>query len=251
MARLNKKAELFSHLTEVGIIREATGTHDESQPIVSAIAKGATSAQISPSATTVDGDLLIIGEGELMEVATQSGAPASSVRTFKNGVARAHAAGEPIYEAARTILGDLTDEGVQLTLAEGDFNAILAATQREPVGYLTGHIAQMAEFGILNLNPENLASALGMPESLIAGSGSSAAPTKLDLIPEDFASDTEDKAFYFKGVRKDGMIIEVQLWGVEVDPTALSQALQFSRGQQMPTPFRVRPTAGVRWLSYT
>ena len=245
MARLNKKAELFSHLTEVGIMRpKLTAT-----TLGSAVAAGAT--VMNPAfidGAIVADDYGILGSGESMEVfQLLTATPAFEA---KSGFYRAHAIGEYLSAVSRTVLGDLSDEGVSLVLAEGDFNAILSATQREPVGYLAGHIAQMAEFSVLNLNPENLATALGMAEGAIVGTGSAADPTVLDLVPDAFAAE-DDLAFYFKGVRKDGLNIEVQLWGVEVDPTALSQALQFARGQQMPTPFRLRPTAGVRWLSYT
>lgn len=251
MPRLNKKAELFSHLTEVGLIR-ARAAGGGSGTLGANAAKGALVMQTVATPTNFDDqDLVIVGTAESMEIAQQVGVAGANTINIKNGLARAHAAGSTVVEGERTILGDMPDDGLSLVLADGEFNAIMAATQREPVGYLVGHIAQMAEFGILNLNPENLCAALGMAESAISGAGTPASPTKLDLHPDDFASATGDLAFYFRGIRKDGLNIEVQLWGVEVDPTALSQALQFARGQQMPTPFRVRPTAGVRWLSHT
>ena len=248
MPRLNKKAELFSHLTEVGVMREASGVHGDTTLSIAAAA-AATVLEVPATGDFTAGDYVMIDAAESMEIA-QVDIQSPTQLKARNGIYRAHPVGTPVVEVVRTILGDLTDEGVQLALAEGDFNAILSATQREPVGYIAGHIAQMAEFGILNLSPENLCAALGIPESAISGSGSAAEPTKLDLMPDAFASEA-DAAWYFRGVRKDGMNIEVQLWGVEVDPTALSAALQFARGNPVTTPFRLRPTAGVRWLQYT
>lgn len=247
MPRLLKKAELFSHVTEVGYIREKTGTHGATT-LTAAAVKGATTLPIASSVNFDDGDIILIDSGESMEVAQQSGAAAIPLG-IRSSLARAHVSGIAVVEAARTKLGDMTDDGVDLSLAEGDFNAIMAATLRAPAGYLVGHIAQMLEFSIEHLNPENLAAALGIPESRISGAGSAASPTKLDLLADEFASDT-DAAWYFQGVRKDGTIVEIQAWGVEVDPTAAGQAMKFARGQAAPVRFRLRPTAGIRWLSW-
>ena len=246
--RLYKKAELFSDLREVGYIREATGTHGATT-LNGAVAKGATTITVTSATNFADGDIIIIDSGESMEIAQQSGAPAGNVITLRTALAMAHATGVAVLEGARTKLGDVTDDGVDCSPGEGDFNMIAAATKRGPVGYLAGHIAQLVEFGIEHLNLENVAAALGIPETAITGSGTAAAPHSLNLLPDDFAT-AADAAWYFTGVRKDGMNVEVQLWGVEVDPTGLG-ALKFARGQVTPVRFRLRPTAGMRALLWT
>jgi hypothetical protein len=248
MPRLYKKAELFSDLKEVGYMREATATHGDTT-LTAAAAAGATSLTVAAIANFADGDYFLIGTNEGMEIAQVSGTPAGSTINLRSPLALAHANGEVVKEVTRTKLGDVTDDGVDCSPGEGDFNMIPAATKRGPVGYLMGHIAQLVEFGIEHLNLDNLAAALGIPETNITGSGTAAAPHSLNVLPDSFST-AIDAAWYFTGVRKDGMNVEIQLWGVEVDPTGLG-ALKFARGQVTPVRFRLRPTAGMRALLWT
>lgn len=247
MARLYKKAELFSDVKEVGYMREATGTHGDTT-LTAAAAKGATTLTVTAIINFADADFILIGTNEGQEVAQISGAPAGVTITLRSPLALAHANAETVKEATKTKLGDLTDDGVDTTLAEGDFNAIMAANRRPPAGYLPGHIAQLLEFAIEHLNLENIAAALGIPEANVTGSGTAAAPTTLNILPDDFATASE-AAWYFSGVRKDGTNVEVQAWGVEVDPTGIG-AIKFARGAPAPVRFRLRPTAGMRALSW-
>lgn len=229
-------------------MREAPATHGDSTLSVAAAA-GATTITVASSTNFADGDYFLIGTNETMEIAQQSGAPAGSVITLRSPLAYAHVIGEVVKEVARTILGDVTDDGVDCTPAEGDFNLINAATKRGPVGYLMGHIAQLIEFGIEHYNLDNLAAALGIPETAITGTGVAATPHSLNILPDSFST-AIDAAWFFTGVRKDGMNVEVQAWGVEVDPTGLG-SLKFARGQVTPVRFRLRPTAGMRALLWT
>jgi hypothetical protein len=247
MARLYKNAELFSHVTEIGYMREATGTHGDTTLSANA-AKGASTITVTSATNFADGDYLFIGApGDTQEIAQQSGAPAGSVITLRSTLAMAHLSGEEVSEVTRTKLGDLSDDGVDVTWGEGDFNAITAATKRGAVGYLVGHASQLLEFSVINTNPENVAASLGIPEANVTGAFTAANPTKLDMAPDDFVTAVA-AAWYFVGLRKDGSTVEIQAWGVDVDPNTGAQ--KFARGQASPARFRLRPTAGIRYLAY-
>jgi len=195
-----------------------------------------------------DGDYIYIGSpGDTQEIARIEGAPAGSTIALRSPLAMAHLSTEPVVEVTRTKLGDLSDDGVDVTWGEGDFNAITAATRRAAVGYLVGHASQLLEFSIINTNPENVAASLGIPESKIQGLGTTADPTTLDMAADDFVTDAA-AAWYFLGLRKDGSTVEIQAWGVDVDPNTGAQ--KFARGQASPARFRLRPTAGIRYLAY-
>lgn len=247
MARLYKNAEIFSHVSEVGFMREATGTHGDTTLSANA-AKGALSLTVTAITNFADGDYIAIGApGDTQEIGQISGAPAGNTINLRSALAIAHLSGEEVFEVTRTKLGDLTDDGVDVTWGEGDFNAITAATKRGAVAYLVGHASQLLEFSILNTNPENVAAALGIPETNISGAGTAANPTRLDTAPDDFVTALA-AAWYFTGIRKDGSTVEIQAWGVDVDPNTGAQ--KFTRGQASPIRFRLRPTAGIRYLAY-
>lgn len=247
MPRVNRKTEYFSHLTEVGQIREATGTHGDTT-LSAAAAKDATSLTVTAITNFSDGERLIIDTGELMEVNQVSGTPAGNTINLRSPLARAHASGVVVKEASLIVLGDTTDEGVSLTLGEGDFNSIGAANKRAIVTHLLGHIDQRMGFSIENWVLENILAALGIPESALKGAGTAANPYRIVALADDFATDTEI-AWYGKGARKDGRIQEVHAWGGEVDPTAL-QNLTLARGQVAPIAFSIRPTAGIAFYDY-
>lgn len=248
MTRLYKKAELFSDLKEVGYMREAPATHGDTT-LNAAFAAGVSAITVAAITNFSDGEYFLIGTNETMEIAQVSGAPSGNTINLRSPTAYAHASGEVVKEVARTKLGDITDDGVDCTPAEGDFNLIPAATKRGPVGYLMGHMAQLIEFGVEHLNLDNVAAALGIPETAITGSGTPTAPHSLNILPDNFST-AIDAAWYFTGVRKDGMNVEIQAWGVEIDPSGLG-ALKFARGQVTPVRFRLRPTAGMRALLWT
>src|SRR4051812_12752618 len=100
MARLYKKAELFSDLKEVGYMREAPATHGDST-LAAAAAAGATTITVVLATNFVDGDYFFIGSGESQEIAQVNGAPAGAVITVRSPLALAHIIGELVKEVTR------------------------------------------------------------------------------------------------------------------------------------------------------
>lgn len=246
MPRLIKKAEFFSHITEVGFIRESV-TSPATTALSAGVAKGIKVLPVSSIVGFTTGDLVIINSAESMEIGRIATAATNQI-TLRSQLARAHDTGVSVTRGSRVKLGDVTDDGVDLLLAEGDFNAVTAATMRQTAGYLLGHIAQGMSFAIEHTNSNNIAAALGIPESNISGTNTELDPEILD-IQADAMGTAPEFAWYFFGARKDGTLMEAQAWGVEVDPTAIG-AIKHARGAPAPIPFNLRPTAGIRWLTY-
>lgn len=246
MARTNKKGEVFSHLTAFAIYRDKTGTF-LSTTLGAAEAAGQTVLTLA-SATNADADdYHRVGAEEDVEIIQQSGAAAGSEITSKWAIGRAHASGEAVVEQTRTELGHIQDEGLRLTF-EQDGEAIRSAIRRLEMGQLVGHIGVMFEIGLEGWNLENLATAFGMAESTITGSGTASAPHGLFFDASAFQAEN-NLSFEAVGVRKDGVIERLQLLGVEVDVGALQAS--FGRGRLAPITIRGRCTSGVRFLQNT
>lgn len=154
----------------------------------------------------------------------------------------AHAASIECATQTAFDLGHVGDDGVSITFS-GDHNVVNAATKRLATAYLTGHAEIVAEWSLQGFAEENWATALGQPETDVAGAGSTTSPTTLAITADDFNTEN-DLSWRFTGARKDGKIVFVDLWGTEVDFTAVANALQ--RGSTAPVPMRPKSTSGLR-----
>jgi hypothetical protein len=256
MARTLRKAELWSHVTQVGVIREKTGTHGSTTVKTGAGGvAAAVSIPVTASANFADLDILMIGDAEQMEINGEEGAAADPL-ALKYPLFRAHPAGEPIVTGIKTVLGDIDDSGVTAGVSGGDFNAVKSATKRLVQAYLIGHLEEVIEFKVENYNLENLATAMGVSDTPaatagpITGAGIAADPWRLVLDGTNIgiAGVPIVQAFYFTGALKGGGVVEIQAWGAAVDPTAFTA--QYQRGQPALLPFRIRPCAGLSFETY-
>ncbi len=176
---------------------------------------------------------------------TMSGGVDGAV-TARFPVAYDHVAGVEIARLTEYDLGNVADAGVRVTFS-GDHNPVTASTKRLTTAYLTGHAEIQAEWELLGMALENLATAIGQPETSVDGAGSSASPYTIPITADDFNTDN-DLSWRFTGARKDGRVVLVDLWGTEVDFTALQAALQ--RGAPTPIPIRAKSTSGLRMSYY-
>ena len=254
MARALRKSELWSHVTQVGVIRAVSG--GGSTTIATAPVAGAVTLVVADGVTSfTNGDPLLIGNAELMEVNAIEAAP-NKTEPLKYPIFRAHAVGETMVEGVKIVLGDISDDGVTAGVSGGDFNPVRSATKRLVQAYLVGHIEEVVEFKVENWNPENLAAAMGVSDvphataGPITGAGVVADPWRLVLDGTNIGVSGVAivQAFYFTGALKGGGAVEIQAWGAEVDPTALTT--QHQRGQVGYIPFRVRPCAGLSFETY-
>lgn len=240
MARLNKKAELWSLLSDVGVMRDAT-VGAASTTLSSGIAQGATTLPVAAIAGFNDQDYIRISANETVEVNQINGAPAGGNIVVKYNVSQAYATGTAVVREVQTSLGHCSDKGVNLDI-KGDHNVVKAVTRRLALAYLIGHVEIEADWELIGYNLENLATSLGMLETDITGAGTSGNPFRLVTNP-DLYDEQNDLTFYFQGLRKDATIVFGMLWGCEVDFTAAQTA--FQRGKEAILPMRVRVTSGL------
>lgn len=231
MPRKNNNAEIWNELSEFGAIRNKTGTAG-STTLTAAAAAGATTLTVAAITNFADTDIIRIGAGNEMEVAVISGAPAGSTITLQQALVKAHANGDAVVEQAKTVLGIVTDDGVE-TDVDADFSPIQAATQRMVVAYVGGHFGPWFRAAIESFNLENLATSYGMKETEIIGAGSAANKYRLAIDGTKLGNQL-DQGFYFTGLMHDQVTnVEIQYWGVEVDWSQAGKHT-FKRGEPIP-----------------
>lgn len=241
MTRLNNKKELWSHLTEVGVMRDSGA----STTLSANAAAGATSLSVASGTGLANGDLFRIADGNDQQLNEVSSGGGTTTITPKYPLAYAAASGTALVEVVKTSLGHVQEGGVTVEFS-GDDNAVNSATRRLVLGYLTGHMEIKASFGLLGMNLENIATRLGMLESNVTGSGTPSAPYRL-VVDGTKVKEQNDLPWYFTGVRKDAGVVEVQLWGCELDWT---DSTQFGRGAQAVTMIKARATSGIAVIQY-
>jgi hypothetical protein len=239
MTRLNRKTEIFDRLTKVELIREKTGTHGNTT-LSAGVAAGASSLSVGAITNFSDLDYLIVDTGEFMEVNQVNGAPAMTTITLKTPLVYAHTISQQVKEADLIDLGHIEAGGIQFALG-GQFIEINSAIRRLTLAYSAGYTSMSATLQLMGFNAENLALALGMPETAITGTGTVSDPWTL-LMGADSLDTVVDQGIRLTGARKDGGMVQLDLWGVQFDFTALNFTL--SRGAVTSIPVSCKVTSG-------
>src|SRR5258708_39329357 len=136
MPRTNKKAELWSFMSQVGVFRDNTGLGNTT--LNAAAAAGAATISLVGNAGFAAGNWIRIGAGETMEINQQVGALTGAgpyTLTTLYPVAFAHAAAEAVVGQTQTDLGHATDRGVTVDV-KGDHNVLKSAVRRLALRYL-------------------------------------------------------------------------------------------------------------------
>lgn len=242
MTRLNHKGEYWSHLDSVELLRDQATTPG-STTVDTDAAVGDTSIGVASTTNFTDGDIIRIGERDRLEINQLEGAIADPL-LLRFPLAYPHLAADaqPVVEQQAFDLGNILDAGARITFS-GDHNPVNAATKRLVTAYLTGHAEIMAEFELLGFALENLAVSLGMAESFVLGSGTSAAPTTIAITADDFNTEN-DLSWRFTGATKQGEVVLLDLWATENDFSAVN--FQMQRGTPAPVPVRAKATSGLR-----
>lgn len=238
MTRLNKKAELWSYVSNVGVFRDNIAIGNSTNSV--AVAPGATTVTATLITNFAAGNWLRMGAGENVEINQQVGAPVGNVITLLYPAAFAHPIGDSLIGQSQTDLGHVTDKGVTVDI-KGDHNVVKSAVRRLALGYLIGHAEIEMGFELTGYALENLAAALGMLETDVTGAGTAPNPNRLVANPDLYA-EQNDLSFYFRGFRKDATPVYGFLWGVELDFSSVQ--LQMMRGKEAPIAFRCRATSG-------
>lgn len=249
MTRLNNKKELWHHLSSVNVVRDTTG--GGSTTLAAATTAGGTTLSATASTNFAPGDLVRIDSGGNEEWNEINGAITGAGPfsfPLKYPIYAVHPTGADVVEISKTNLGHVVDGGVTVQF-DGDDNAVNSATRRLVLGYLTGHVGITATFGVTGYNVESFMTAMGSLDTSanVTGTGVSATPFR-GVIDTTKAKEIFNIGFSYDGVRKDGGIVEMQLWGVEFNPTAVQN--QVARGPVSGISMACRVTAGLAVIQY-
>lgn len=249
MARLNRKSELWSHITGALALRDKVTT-PLSTATTAAAAVGATSLTVAAITNAAIGDPIRLGRGEEREYLRihNSTAPTGSTITLEAStpVRYAHAIGDPVVELEATDLGHVEEGGLALEMP-GSVEDVNSAVEALLHGQLLGNVGMHASFGLLGYSLENFAFAFGMNEATrVLGSGTPTAPRTLTV---DFAAIREqnDIMLQWLGVRKDGLTVRLTAMACELDP---SFSFTLARGQKVFLPIKARITGGLLYETW-
>jgi len=230
MARINSSDELWTVISEVGIIRDVAA--GESDTLGTLAAAGATTlTEATGTNAWAAGDLLRIGTGSDAEVAIVEAYSTPTI-TLVSETMKEHAALEPLVEQAKVNIGAIADDGVNRENAV-ETTEIRAATQAGIYATLTTSVSGRISFNLLTHSMENVLLSMGIDEANISGTGVVADPFVAD-INFDLIGTLNNHAVYFTGARKDGTTVQIEAWAAEFDG---NQTVTYLRGQQVTLPF--------------
>lgn len=235
------KNSLLKSLTSVLLTRDLGG--GGTTTLLAAPAKGASIISLTSGTNFAIGDTVRVGSGSQTELVLLVAGQSSPLFATSEPLARAHAIGEAVVEQAAYDLGDVTDAGVDASIAR-EQSDVVVATRRLVYTVLRGYGDIEAGFTLPGISIENLAFALGIPISAVVGTGVSSVDPKSLVTDLNNISTEQNASLVCIGVAMDGTPIRVELWGVDPDYTGLS--INLRRGALAGVPARFIATAGGR-----
>lgn len=233
------KSNILNRVAAAYVVRDATGTAG-STTLTAAAAVGATTLTVTAITNFSNGDVIRVGAGDEMELATINGAPAGVTITLAKPLSYAHVIGEVVVEQTVYDLGDVDDGGVTLE-ATGEVVDLLASTRRLVFQTLTGYVGLMGSLQLPGLSMHNLALAFGIPFASVTGAGTSASYYQLATDGNDFDSE-QNMSLIVIGTLMDGSTVRCELWGCDMDYSSISVTL--ARGKATPVPMKFVAAAG-------
>lgn len=240
--RLGTAAELWNFLSEVGMIIDQATTPG-STTVATATDVGDTTIPVADESNFSAGDLLRVGSGETLEVATCASTSAGNV-VIQTGLEYAHAVGEAVVEQVKVDLGHVAEGGVQISVAEDVFE-VRASTSALVLSRRTTGITETISWPGILWNASNFAAAFGRPDSDVLGSGTPTDPYAIRVNPDEINT-LLNASLYAQGVREDGDIIEFRGWNALFD---LNKSTTLARNAVAELPFgaQVKTIELLRW----
>jgi hypothetical protein len=186
------------------------------------------------------GDYVRVGSGSSLEV-FKIDAIATDTITPETPVLLAHAAAEDVEKQDLVDLGDVSEDGVsrETSVERQEFRV---ATQAGVYAVLIQNAGARLSWNLVNHNVENVLTSLGIPETLLLGSGTTGDPWVAHVNPDDFNTVISESLF-FKGTLRDGTTFEVRGFSADYDP---NQTMTYARGNPALLPI----AADVQSLMY-
>ncbi len=201
-----------------------------STTLSAAVAAGASTFDVTSATGITAGKWIRLGEGEYAEPVLVSSVSSTTI-TPTRPVMIAHDSGDAVVEQTAFDLGQLSGQvGVSINGESTDFEV---ETRRLIYATLPGFVDMEAALNLVGLTPYTLAIALGISLSNVYGSRTSTAPLALTTDGSEIGGD-QNQFVIIQGVRTDGTLITIELWGASNDYTGVS--LPMSRGQALTVP---------------
>jgi len=219
MPRINNGGELFKQLDSIEKYVQVAGGD---QTATSAVVTGVTLVTVGATTSFASADpVFIIGDGgfELNEI---TGTPATAM-PLKWKTQFAQSVGARLLEAQKIVLGDIGQDGVQLTPSQ-QLTAIFSAISSVPIAQIASPVELQATFGLLGWNNLNLQTFFGITEGE-TGAGTAADPYTA-MVGEANINNAGYQAFRFTGKLFDGRTVMVDLLDARIQ---VSGSIQFNR----------------------
>jgi hypothetical protein len=231
---MSAKNKLLRRLQALYAFRDKSG--GASTTVALAAAAGATTFTVASAAGIAAGKSLRIDDGENIERVEVSGV-AGSVVTVVKPLLRAHAAGFAVVEQTGYDLGDVKGNITPTQATES--TDVLSAMRRLVFTKLQGFQTFSIETAVYGLTPENLAVALGIPLTAVAGAGTSITAPK--VLATDFNDvDSENNVCVLMTyVQQDGSVKTREFWGCAADYSGYSINLAIGQDGVVPIKFAV------------
>jgi hypothetical protein len=247
MPRFNRKSELFSHVSRVGVFRDAAGGGNSTVATTLPTVDTLGVLNVVSGTNFLANDWYRVRDGDKQPEIGKVASITTNAITPLYRHAFAPAVGDAVVEQNQVDLGHI-DGAVSVTMS-GGFNDVASAVRRLKLGYLIANLKLEVGFSVLGYNLNNFLAALGMVDTdsagNIAGAGTTGSPWRT-MIDGTKIKEQNDLCWFIDGVQKDGSTLSLQLWGCELDFTGLSTALK--RGDKGVIPFKLAPTSAIRFL---
>lgn len=214
MSSVPTLASVFKSLTSITAYKAVSGGGDQLTTLAAARDATTLTLAATTSFTALD-PIIIVGDGgsELNSYASA----ASLVVTLGRKLALAQSVGARVYEAAAVAMGHIAEDSARFG-GTSSSNPIPAATSSTPIGYLQVGGELNWGFSLLGFDTRTLAYSFGQDE-LETGTGVSGDPYQT-VIGQGTVGTHGLLCFRAKGVRKDGMNVEVDFNDCTIDAAA-------------------------------
>lgn len=223
MARLNTNEELWVAVSEVGVLRDG-GTGAGTLASAASNGDGSVTLDTGEGSAYAANDYIRIGSGNTTEV-WQVESVATDTVTIRGSIVFEHAAGTVHNEQVKTNLGDISEDGVTRETTS-DRQEFRVATQAGVYATLLVSSGLRLSWNLVNHSLENVLASLGVPESVLAGTGTAADPYTAPIDPDTFDTVTGE-SLYFAGSLEDGTTIEIRGCNAQYDA---NQTMTYARG---------------------
>lgn len=188
----------------------------------------ATSVSLTSNTNFSAGDTIRVGSGSDLELAVISGALTGAgpyVANLVEPLLKQHYNGDAVVEQSAYDLGDITDNGVDVSITSQGTD-VQVATKRLAFTRLNGYADLEMAFALPTVTLEGIAFVLGIPLSKVVGNGSSWTNPKALITDGSDISSEANCSLVCIGVTMDGTPFRAELYAVDPDYTGFSVKLQ-------------------------